>query len=60
LHARPTSEVVEYLALVPPGLSDALDHHGLDSLELGDPQGLVSQLRSASGPWRFRALEIAP
>lgn len=60
LHARPTSDVIEYLASVPPGLSDALDHQGLGSLRLSDPHALLDQLRTSSGPWHFRALRGAP
>jgi lipoate-protein ligase A len=60
LHAQPTSDVIEYLASVPPGLSHALDHQGLDSLRLSDPKVLLGQLRTSSGPWNFRALHCAP
>jgi lipoate-protein ligase A len=60
LHARPTNDVIEYLASVPPGLSDALDHQGLGSLRLKDSKALLDQLRTSSGPWHFRDLLSAP
>lgn len=60
LHLQPTNDVVEYLASVPEGLSDALDHQGLDSLHLSAPQEMLARLRLASSPWRFRTTEIVP
>jgi lipoate-protein ligase A len=59
LPAQPTSDVIEFLASVPPGLSEALDHQGLDLLRLSDPKALLDQLRLSSGPWHYRALRSA-
>lgn len=56
LHAEPTSDVIEYLASVPSGLSDALDHHALSSLERVDPDALVARLRHVGGSWDFRPM----
>jgi lipoate-protein ligase A len=56
LHAHATSDVLAYLAHVPEGLSDALDHQTLSSFSLQDPEVLVDLLVSSSGPWRLRRL----
>jgi lipoate-protein ligase A len=52
LHAHPTSDILEYLAHVPEGLGDALDHSTLSSLALVDPDAIVERLDEVSGPWR--------
>jgi lipoate-protein ligase A len=54
LHAGPTTDVLEYLREVPAGLGDALDHHTLTSLSLGDRDSLVEQLTTSSGPFQVR------
>ncbi|HEY5267242.1 MAG TPA: hypothetical protein VIJ40_10545 [Acidimicrobiales bacterium] len=56
LHAQATSDVLPFLAHVPPGLSDALDHQILSALSLEDPEDLIEILASNSGPWRLRPL----
>jgi lipoate-protein ligase A len=54
LHAGPTTDVIEYLREIPTGLQDALDHHTLTSLSLGDRDSLVEQLTTSSGPFHVR------
>lgn len=54
LHAEATSDVIDYLAVVPEGLRDALDHEALSSLEHADASVLVERLRHVSGLWDFR------
>jgi hypothetical protein len=39
----------------PAGLFEALDHHVTSSLSL-EPEALVADLASVSGPWRERQL----
>jgi lipoate-protein ligase A len=56
LHASPSSAVVDLLANAPVGLADALDHHVTSSLAINDPEGLLTELRVASGPWLERQL----
>jgi len=56
LHAQATSDVLPFLAQVPPGLSDALNHQMLSSLSLEDPEDFIEILASSSGPWRLRQL----
>jgi lipoate---protein ligase len=58
LHAEPTSDVLAYLAHVPEGLSDALDHHALSSLRLGNTSELLIRLGDLSGPWDHRELSL--
>jgi hypothetical protein len=48
--------VLDYLAVVPEGLADAVDHALLSSLHLDDPEALLLELQRLSGPWRFRRL----
>ena len=60
LPAQPTADVIEYLAAVPPGLRDALEGQDPGPLGLSDPKGLLEQMRTGSGPWRFRVIQIAP
>lgn len=55
LPAGSTSSVVDFLLESPPGLRDALDHHVTGSLSL-DPEQLVVELATRSGPWRVRQL----
>jgi hypothetical protein len=54
LHAEPTSDVLGYLAEVPEGLAEALDHEALSSLHLSDHAALVDRLSELSGPWELR------
>jgi len=56
LHAQATSDVLAYLAQVPTGLSEALDHQILSSLSLDNSDELIDQLASISGPLRLRPL----
>jgi lipoate-protein ligase A len=60
LSVQPTADVIEYLASVPPGLRDVLEGQDRPPLDLSDPEGLLDQMRTGSGPWRFQALPIAP
>jgi lipoate-protein ligase A len=50
LHAEPTSDVLDYLSVIPPGLADALDHHALSTLESVDVASTLAQLRAVSAP----------
>jgi lipoate---protein ligase len=50
LHAEQTTDVLEYLAIVPSGLDDALDHEALSTLQSVDPLAIVEQLRTLSAP----------
>ncbi len=50
LHARPTTDVLEYLATVPTGLAGVLDHEALSTLRSVDPIKVMSQLRTLSAP----------
>jgi lipoate-protein ligase A len=59
IHAHASNEVVAFLKSVPGGLVDALDHHVLSTLGIVDVGGLVDDLRSISGPWRFERLHLA-
>jgi lipoate---protein ligase len=54
LHAGPTTDVLEYLRDAPAGLEDALDHHTLTSLSLGDRDSLAEQLATSSGLFHVR------
>jgi len=58
LHAEATSDVLDYLAVVPEGLSNALDHESLSSLERVDARALVERLRAVSGPWALRHVDL--
>jgi lipoate-protein ligase A len=55
LPAGPTAPVVDFLTEPPAGLFEALDHHVTSSLSL-EPEALVADLASVSGPWRERQL----
>jgi lipoate---protein ligase len=54
LHAGPTTDVLEYLNDIPAGLEDALDHHTLASLSLGDRDSLVEHVTKSSGAFHVR------
>lgn len=58
LHAEATSDVIEYLAVVPEGLGDALDHQALSSFKQAGANDLVERLRLISGPWDFRHVDL--
>jgi len=58
LHAEATSDVLDYLAVVPEGLSDAFDHQALASLEQADGATIVARLREISGSWAFHPLDL--
>jgi hypothetical protein len=59
VHAQPTSDVLAYLAHVPEGLSDALNHQVLSSLNLERPDELVDDLASKSRPSRRQSLLLS-
>jgi lipoate-protein ligase A len=50
LHAEPTTDVLEFLKVVPPGLSDALDHQALSTLASVDAASTLAKLRALSAP----------
>lgn len=58
LHAEATSDVLDYLVDVPPGLSAALDHETLSSLEQVKREDVVDGLSELSGPWDLRPLDV--
>ncbi len=58
LRASDSVELVELLDTPPAQLERALRHHHTASLGLDDPEGLVTELRDLSGPWRFRRLGL--
>ncbi len=58
LRASDSVELIAQLASPAPELESALRHHHLTSLGLDDPEGLVTDLRDRSGPWRFRRLGL--
>ena len=58
LPARPSTDLLKYLAIVPSGLAAALDHHVLTTLFNDDPVDLIDGLRTISGPWRDRVLDL--
>jgi lipoate-protein ligase A len=58
LHAEPTSDVLDYLAEVPSGLAEALDHEALSSLHLSDNAALVDRLTEVSGSWERRLFSL--
>ncbi len=58
LHAEATSDVVDYLAVVPEGLRDALDHEALSSLEHVGASAVIERLRIVSGPWDLRHVDL--
>lgn len=59
LHAAPTTDLVAFLKAPPPGLADALNHEGLESLHLGRTDEISSQLERLDGPWRRRTKLVA-
>lgn len=58
LHAEATSDVIDYLAFVPEGLRDALDHEVLSSLEHMDAHNVIERLRLIGGPWDLRHVDL--
>ncbi|MHB8379600.1 MAG: hypothetical protein ACYDB2_06755 [Acidimicrobiales bacterium] len=58
LHAEATSDVLDYVAFVPEGLRDALDHGALSSLESADANLIVKNLRTVSGQWHLRHVDL--
>jgi lipoate-protein ligase A len=58
IHAHASNGVVAHLKSVPVGLIEALDHQVLSALRIDDLDGLVDDLRSTSGPWRFEPLHL--
>jgi len=56
MHAAPSADIVPLLTHAPEGLVDALDHHTIASLGIGDPEALVADLAGHSGPWFVRHL----
>jgi hypothetical protein len=58
LHAEATSDVIDYLAVVPEGLRDELDHEVLSSLEHADAHDVIEGLRVVGGPWDLRHVDL--
>ncbi len=58
LHGQSTRPLIEGLADRPPGIADALDHHTLESLGIGDAEALAQRLVSVEGPWHSRRLVL--
>jgi len=54
LHVGPTTDVLDYLREVPPGLDRALDHQTLASLSLGDRDHFLAEVLEVSGHWELR------
>ncbi len=55
-----SSDLVPGLLAEPPqGLAEALHHHTLSTLAIGDPGAVVERLTSAGGFWRIRRLVLA-
>lgn len=52
--ASEARDVTKYLAVVPEGLIDELDHHTLSALHLTNHSALVDRLAQLSGPWLRR------
>jgi lipoate-protein ligase A len=50
MHAEPTSDVLDYLSVIPTGLGGALDHHALSTLESIDAGSTLAKLRVVSAP----------
>lgn len=50
LHAEPTSDVLNYLSVIPAGLAEALDHHALSTLDDVDAGSTLATLRALSAP----------
>jgi hypothetical protein len=50
MHAEPTSDVLDYLSVIPTGLAGALDHHALSTLDSVDAASTQAQLRVVSAP----------
>lgn len=58
LRASDSVALVELLASPAAELESSLRHHHTASLGLDNPEGLVTDLRDRSGPWRFRRLGL--
>lgn len=59
LHAEATLDVIRFLAAVPAGLTEALDHEALSSLGSVDPVSTLARLGSLSAPSQRRDVLIA-
>jgi lipoate-protein ligase A len=53
IHGSPSSDVVDLLREPPPGILEALDHHVLSTLGVGEPEELLQALIQVSGPWQM-------
>ncbi len=53
IHGSPSNEIVDLLREPPPGILEALDHHVLLTLGVGEPEDLLQALIKVSGPWRM-------
>jgi hypothetical protein len=58
LHSQSTLPLIEGLVDRPPGIADALEHHTIASLGIGDAEAVVQRLGSVDGPWRSRRLVL--
>ena len=58
LHAEPTSDVIDFLAAVPEGLEEALDHEALSTLKGVERTAVLANLTEASTPSQTRDLLI--
>lgn len=56
IHAHPSTEVVGLLREAPPGITEALDHEIISSLGIHDPEEMLRELATISGPWFVRQL----
>ena len=51
-------DVIDYLAFVPEGLRDALDHQVLSTLEHVDADNVIERLRVVGGSWDLRHVDL--
>lgn len=58
LHGQSTLPLADGLVDRPPGIADALDHHTIESLGIGDVDDFVQRLVAVDGPWRSRRLVL--
>ena len=56
IHAHASTGVVDLLREVPVGITEALDHHVISSLGIHDPEEILHELATISGPWLVRQL----
>jgi lipoate-protein ligase A len=56
IHAHASIGVVELLREPPQGIEEALDHHVISSLGIDEPEKMLQELTTVSGPWLTRQL----